>query len=117
MTTWENFKKWFNRDFWRAFTNLALPIAVPKSKEERDAVVRRVYDSIVSARYAPHLPETEIVMNKGFGVTRNIPVFCVEDYIVFYFCIKELEPILSGNRTPNTFGGWTLGGVARSQEA
>jgi len=55
-------------------------------------------------------------MNKGYGVARTIPVFCIEDYIVFYFCIKELEEVLCVNRTKNTFGGWTLGGRMRKLE-
>ena len=116
MMQWKHFRKWFNRDFWRAFRDRALPIAIPRTKPEREAKVRQLFDAIKSARYSPNLPEAELVVNKGFGVARTVPVFCIEDYIVFYFCVKELEPILSGNRTPNTFGGWTLGGEIRSQE-
>jgi hypothetical protein len=37
-------------------------------------------------------------------------VFCIEDYCVYYFCIKELEDVLCSKRVPNTFGGWRLGG-------
>jgi hypothetical protein len=55
-------------------------------------------------------------MNKGHGVARTVPVFSIRDYCVYYFCIKELEDVLCGNRTPNTFGGWTLGGQLRVQE-
>jgi len=116
LVTWEEFKKWFNRGFWRAFSNAALPISLPQSVAERERTVRRVYDSIISARYAPNVPETEIVINKGFGVTRTVPVFTIEDYIFFYFCIKELEDVLCAHRVPNTFGGWTLGGKLRSKE-
>ena len=112
---WEQFNKWFNGDFWRAFRNRTFPIHVP-GKIDREPTVRRVYESIISARYAASIPEAEIVMNKGHGVARTIPVFCIEDYIVFYFCIKELEDVLCGNRTENTFGGWTLGGRMRKLE-
>ena len=55
-------------------------------------------------------------MNKGHGVARTVPVFCIEDYIVYYFCIKELEDVISGNRTKHTFGGWSLGGPLRTLE-
>jgi hypothetical protein len=113
---WDDFKKWFNADFWRAFRTGAFPIKIPTTTADREATVRTVYDSIVSARYASSIPETEIVINKGHGVARTVPVFCIQDYIVFYFCIKELENVLCGNRTINTFGGWTLGGKLRKLE-
>jgi hypothetical protein len=77
---------------------------------------QKVYLSISSARYAPSIPVAEFVMNKGHGVARTVPVFCIEDYCVYYFCIKELENVLCVNRTRNTFGGWSLGGKFRQQE-
>lgn len=113
---WEEFSRWFNSDFWRAFKKRTFPIAVPDTKADRQIMIRKVYEDIVSARYAASIPEAEIVMNKGHGVTRTVPVFCIEDYIVFYFCIKELEDVLCGNRTENTFGGWSLGGKMRKME-
>lgn len=114
---WEDFSRWFNNSFWRAFKKQNLPIYIPGTEEEKCAVVRRVYDAVISARYSPQTPEMEIVMDKGYGVARTVPVFCIEDYIVYYFCIKELEDVLCGDRTRNTFGGWTLGGLLRSQES
>ena len=113
---WHEFKKWFNRDFWKAFKNRPFPIQVPETVADKEATVRKVYDSIVSARYAASIPEAEIVMNKGHGVARTVPVFCIEDYVVYYFCIKELENVLCFNRTEHTFGGWTLGGKMRKLE-
>ena len=113
---WEDFNRWFNRDFWRAFKNRTFPIHIPQTAADKQATVRRVFEAVQSARYAPSIPEAEIVMNKGHGVARTIPVFCIEDYIVYYFCIKEVEEIISGNRTDHTFGGWTLGGRLRKLE-
>lgn len=114
--TWDEFQKWFNSAFWKAFKNKAFPISIPESSNERESTVRDVYESIITARYAPNVPEKEIIINKGYGIARTVPVFSIKDYIVFYFCIKELEDVLCGNRTPNTFGGWTLGGRLRYQE-
>jgi hypothetical protein len=113
---WDDFRRWFNRDFWRAFKDRTFPIKIPDSPRDREDTVRRVYESINTARYAPSIPEAEIVMNKGNGVARTVPVFCIEDYIIYYFCIKELEDVLCGTRTKNTFGGWALGGKLRKQE-
>lgn len=111
-----DFARWFNRSFWKAFATKTFPIAVPKTPSDKAALLDSVYDDIASARYAPGIPETELVTNKGYGVARTIPVFSVRDYCVYYFCIKELEDVLCGNRTPNTFGGWSLGGKLRAQE-
>jgi hypothetical protein len=113
---WEDFNSWFNKSFWRAFKNRTFPIEVPKTPKEKEATVRAVFESVQSARYAPSIPEAEIIMNKGHGVARIKPVFCIQDYIVYYFCIKELEDVISGNRTDHTFGGWSLGGTLRKQE-
>jgi hypothetical protein len=113
---WEDFNRWFNRDFWRAFKNRTFPINIPQTPADKQATVRRVFEAVRSARYAPSIPEAEIVMNKGHGVARTVPVFCIDDYIVYYFCIKELEEVISGNRTDHTFGGWTLGGRLRKLE-
>jgi hypothetical protein len=112
----QQFSRWFNRDFWRAFRKRTLPIEIPASRANRRATVNKVYNAIISGRYAASIPEAEIVANKGYGIARTIPVFCIEDYIVFYFCIKELEEVLCGNRTEHTFGGWTLGGIMRRLE-
>ena len=111
-----DFLRWFNRGFWKAFSRSTFPIEIPRAPAEKAALVESVYDDIASARYAPGIPETELVMNKGHGVARTIPVFSIRDYCVYYFCIKELEDVLCGNRTPNTFGGWTLGGQLRVSE-
>lgn len=113
---WEDFNRWFNRDFWRAFKDRTFPIHIPKTAAEKETTVRKVFEAVKSARYSPSIPEAEIVMNKGHGVARTVPVFCIEDYLVFYFCIKELEETISGNRTINTFGGWSLGGRLRKME-
>ena len=111
-----DFMRWFNSGFWKAFTNSTFPIVLPKTSAERKQLLDSVFDEIESARYAPGIPEAELVMNKGHGVARTIPVFSMQDYCVYYFCIKELEDVLCGNRTPNTFGGWSLGGSLRKQE-
>ncbi len=113
---WEDFNRWFNRSFWKAFKNRVLPIDLPKTAKDKEATVRAVFEAVKSSHYVPSIPEAEMVINKGHGVARTVPVFCIEDYIVYYFCIKELEEIIAVNRTMHTFGGWSLGGELRNQE-
>jgi hypothetical protein len=62
---WENFNRWFNRDFWRTFKNRTFPIHMRQTAADKQAVVRRVYEAVRSARYTPSSPEAEIVMSKG----------------------------------------------------
>lgn len=112
----QDFLRWFNRDFWKAFSRKNFPIEVPKTPKEKARLLDSVYNDIISARYAPSIPEAELVINKGCGVARTVAVFGIRDYCVYYFCIKELEDVLCSNRTPNTFGAWTLGGSLRKQE-
>jgi hypothetical protein len=59
---WDGFNRWFIHDFWRTFANRNFPIPPLKTPKEREATVRSVFDSIVSARYAASIPETEIVI-------------------------------------------------------
>lgn len=112
-----DFSRWFNRSFWKAFSDSTFPIEIPKTEAEKIQLINSVYDDIVSSRYSPSIPEAELIMDKGHGIARTIPVFSIKDYCVYYFCIKELENILCGNRTPNTFGGWSLGGQLRVKES
>src|SRR6266511_5711364 len=79
----EDFHRWFNRDFWKAFKSRAFPIKIPQTQNEKNDLVEKIYSSISSARYAPSIPEAEIVVNKGPGVARTVPVFCMEDYCVY----------------------------------
>lgn len=69
------FLRWFNRSFWKAFTRSIFPIDIPKTPDDKAALVESVYNDIASARYAPGIPEAELVMNKGYGVARTVPVF------------------------------------------
>ncbi|OYT92366.1 MAG: hypothetical protein CFE43_08870 [Burkholderiales bacterium PBB3] len=71
-----DFVRWFTRSFWEAFAKNTFPIEILQTLAEKTALVDSVYGGIVSARYAPEIPETELVMNKGHGVARTTPEFC-----------------------------------------
>lgn len=118
METFEEFEKYFgyNSDFWRAFKKNNFIFKIPKTKATRLEILTKVYEAIASKRYFPLPPERFIDMDKGNCVTRMIPVFHLEDYIVYYYCIKKLEEKIAINRVPNTFGGWSLGGIMRTSE-
>ena len=114
----EKFKAYFrnNSDFWRAFKNKEIFLDVPKSVAKKEELILHIFDSIKDKTYYPSTPVMYITRNKGKGVSRIIPVFSVKDYCVYYYCIKSFEEKIAYNRIPNTFGGWTLGGVIRGSE-
>lgn len=116
MISESEFLKWFNRSFWKAFKRLAIPVKYPDSDADRLEIVKKVYRQISHGSYFPSLPLRTMYLNKGNGVCRIVPVFKIEDYIVYYFCIKQLERVLCKNRIENTFGGWKLGGRIRERE-
>ena len=36
---WEEFSRWFNRDFWRAFKNRTFPIKIPQMTADKKAKI------------------------------------------------------------------------------
>ena len=112
----EEFKKFFTNGFWRAFHNNSLPLSIPKNQQAKELLLNKLYESIIQRKYYPHVPEATIYIDKDHGVTRCVPVFAIEDYCIYYFCLKRLEENIAVNRVPNTFGGWSLGGKIREKE-
>jgi len=116
MDSLKEFKKYFNRDFWRAFQNRQSFFDIPKNKTDKDIFIEKLHKEIQKRRYYPSVPRFYIDQDKGNGVTRIVPVFTLEDYCVYYYCIKKIEDKIAYNRVENTFGGWTLGGLMRKSE-
>jgi hypothetical protein len=112
----KKFKKYFNRDFWRAFQSKQSFFEIPKINKDKDSFIEKLHKEIEDRKYYPSIPYCYIDRDKGKGVTRIIPVFTLKDYCVYYYCIKKIEDKIAYNRVPNTFGGWTLGGLIRKSE-
>lgn len=116
MQSLNTFKKYFNREFWKSFNEKSIFEDVPASSKEKGFLVEKLYKEIETRKYYPSTPTRFIDINKGYSVTRMVPVFTVKDYCLYYFCIKQLEEKIAINRVKNTFGGWTLGGLIRRSE-
>lgn len=114
-TTFDDFKKYFNHDFRKAFIDNVL-FYPEVSQEMKDNVVSQLYWDIQNKGYYPSVPKTVLYQEKGNGVARIIPVFEIKDYCLYYYCIKRLEERIATNRTPNTFWGWSLGWIIRKYE-
>ena len=84
-----DFLRWFNRGFWKAFSHSTFPIEIPKTPAEKAALVESVYEDIASARYAPDIPEAELVMN------RECPEFCVQGGLKFHCLLVDFTPRVS----------------------
>jgi len=116
MDNLDNFKKYFNRDFWRGFQGKRVFTDIPNSGKDKDQIVLKLYNDLVNKSYYPSKPISYIHRNKGSGITRVIPVFTIQDYCVYYYCVKKLESKIAYNRIDNTFGGWSMNGLLRKSE-
>lgn len=110
---YKDFQEYFNKSFWKSFSNAYHLIGEIKNKE---AIVKSLYEDIKSRNYYPSIPKIFLYEDKGNSIARTIPVFEVKDYCLYYYCIKRLEREIALNRIENTFGGWTLGGLIRKSE-
>lgn len=109
------FKEYFNRNFWRSFDQ-ASSVFGEISAKKKSEIVQELYNDIQNRNYSPAAPKTYIYANKGGSIARSIPIFEIKDYCLYYFCIKRIEDKIAVNRTENTFGGWTIGGLMRKSE-
>ena len=41
-----DFLRWFNHDFWKAFTRSTLPIKIPKTTAEKELMMESIYNDI-----------------------------------------------------------------------
>lgn len=106
----EVFKSYFRSNFWRPFNRLPVNIC-DLSSSGKNLLVEEVYDLIKNRTYYPATPKCYLIKNKGSGVVRIVPIFQARDYIVYYYCVIALEPLIAINRVNNTFGGWSLAGI------
>jgi len=116
MDSLEEFKKYFDHSFWKAFQNKPYFLDWPTMQNKRDKCIEKIYQDIKDLAYYPSVPELYIDFDKGDGVSRIVPVFSLADYCVYYYCIKKIEDKIAVNRVENTYGGWRLGNPIREKE-
>lgn len=111
------FKKYFNSNFWKAFKEKVLFYDKDElSAAKKNQIIEKLYLDISKKNYYPSIPRHILYKEKGGWVPRIIPVFEIQDYCLYYFCIKKLEDKIAGNRTKNTFWGWSLWWKIREYE-
>jgi hypothetical protein len=117
MESKNKFKKYFNKDFWRAFKGKKIIIQdLPEDESAKNQFIEKLYQEISEKSYFPSIPKLFLSHEKLNGIPRFSPVFELKDYCVYYYCIKKFEKQIAINRTPFTYGGWTLGGLLRQSE-
>lgn len=104
-----------NRFFKHLLKNSLIPFG---NIEKRDSFLGKVYDELHSdlLNYKPKTPRKYVSMPKNKYVIRMVPTFELEDYCIYYFCIKVLEDYIAENRIEGTYGGFRLGGKLRDKE-
>lgn len=118
MENYNNFVKYFGKSksgkFWKTITRDSLvPISTVPPK---DSLLSEIYREVSESTYKPGKPRGYILIDKGGSVARLVPVFDIKDICVYFYCTKKIESSITGNRVPNTYGGWSLGGEIRKSE-
>lgn len=102
-----------DKKFWGIINDLR----VHATKRQRLPFLGELQGKLKRSEYFPGLPLTVKETNKGHGVARQIPIFNLADYSVFYYCVRKLEYVIAKNRVNGTYGGWSMGGKIRQREA
>lgn len=101
----EQIEKKLSRSFFKKLEKIYVPIREIK----RNKIIQEMYDSISSRTYNPSCPVLNLYYDKGHGVIRRVPLLTELDYCVYYYCVVSLDSVLAKNRTPGTYGGWSMG--------
>lgn len=101
-----------DKKFWGIINDLR----VHANRTARVPFLKKLTISLKSHQYFPSLPLTVKETDKGHGVARQVPIFNLNDYSVYYYCVRKLEHVLAKNRISGTYGGWSMGGKIRKQE-
>lgn len=99
--------------FWGIINDLR----IHATKKQRLRSLEELKRKLETHEYFPSLPLAVKEADKGHGVARQIPIFKLDDYSVYYYCVRKLEHVLAKNRVPCTYGGWSMGGRIRKMEA
>lgn len=103
----------------RFFKHLNTKSLIPfQEKTKRIEYLGKVYDNLIAnfTSYKPKPPRNVISIPKNRYVIRMVPTFHLDDYCIYYFCLKVLENFIAENRVSGTFGGFRLGGKIRDKE-
>lgn len=101
-----------DQKFWKVINDLR----VHATKKYRVPFLQDLKIKLKQYEYFPSLPLTVKETDKGHGVARQVPIFNLEDYSVYYYCVRKLEHVIAKNRIEGTYGGWSMGGKIRKLE-
>ena len=103
----------------RFFKHLSTKSLIPFNEtRKRTEYLSSVYDNLLTniVTYKPNPPRRYITTPKSRYIIRVVPTFELDDYCIYYFCLKVLEDYIAENRVTGTFGGFRLGGKLRDKE-
>lgn len=117
MTKGDFIKVCIDSKFWKEVkTSVPFNFSIPRTKDERIKFLNNLFRKIENRTYYPSPPKEYITINKGKGVIRVVPVFQLEDLIVYYYCVRKLERDLAKHHVPGTYGGFGLHGKLKRFE-
>ena len=79
----ENFQRWFNRAFWKAFKNRTFPIKIPEMENEKNDLIEKVYLSKFRSKKrlrlnvrSPNMGVIHLTRRHGHEPSANSTLFC-----------------------------------------
>ena len=79
---------------------------------DRNNLLKRIILELNQKTYFPQNPSHVLSYDKGNGVLRFVPILSIDDYIVYMFCVSEIDDFLAECRVEGTYGGWSLSSCA-----
>jgi hypothetical protein len=76
---------------------------------DKQEFLEKLYDSIFTWEYYPSKMENYLTIPKNIEcVPRLNPIFSISDYVIYYYCIKQIQSELVQGKILNTFWAFRL---------
>lgn len=97
----------FTRKVWQRLRDSYVPIVSKEKYSKRTEISSILNDALKQKLYLPSVIHGYIGIQKGFGVTRFLPILTAEDMAVYYYLCYSLAPHILIKRQ-RIYGAWHM---------
>jgi hypothetical protein len=103
----ENLDSQFTKKVWQRLRDSYVPIVSKEKYSNRNKISNDLNTALKQKLYLPSVIHGYIGIQKGFGVTRFLPVLTAEDMAVYYYLCYSLAPRILIKRQ-RVYGAWHM---------